>query len=409
MGLVGRRFGAIAGLAAICILAGSFLVVVISRNSGAGPGAGSTTPPTGAEWRSSHVKADLGFGPQLAASGSRLFLIEEDAGHTTHVWSSSDAAAWQEAADPGIDGFFVPRAAIGDGSGGLLVAGELTPTEQTVPQIWRSADGRTFTKGAVESLAAGASGTAASGIGGAEIVSVATASGHFVAFGDHNFIDPSSSNAFYALDVWYSGDGSNWSHSTLPDSTDFMATALTAWKGGFAAIGSANSGKASAVWLSSDGAEWHKSGAVDTFGAASIAGLGDRLVVLGAKLNSALGMVPASWSSTDGQRWSEALAPVDGYGSMFDSAVVVGNQLVAIGQSHIGTAVAAGDSSAGPSLQFKIVPPTAWVTTDGVNWSRASSVPPYEPYQSSLAAFDGHPVLATLGIKELTVSVGSLP
>jgi hypothetical protein len=311
---------------------------------------------------------------------------------------------------------FVPRDAVGDGNGGLLIAGELTSSESAVPQIWRSADGRSFVQAEVESFMSGTAGIAATASGSGEIVAVAASAGKFVAFGDHHVVDTNkTSGEALGLDVWHSANGSTWSHVALPGSDGYQAASMTAWKGGFAAVGNSDTGDdVPAVWLSPDGVSWHKSGDVPAFGAVSVVALGDRVVCLGAKRDSTLGMVPASWSSTDGKTWREGVAPVDGgYGSIFDLAAVQGSTLYGIGMSHIAWAGTGSDPSASPnaspSLAFKVVPSTIWASTDGTTWSRVGPAPDYSQYTSSLIVFDGHLVLAIQGLDGVVVSTGNLP
>ena len=88
------------------------------------------------------------------------------------------------------------------------------------------------------------------------------------------------------------------------------------------------------VWTSPDGANWTKNADVGAIAIGSIVAVGDRLVILGAKADSQLGMVPASWSSSDGASWIESSASGPEPAMAFDAATVVGGSIIAIGTSH---------------------------------------------------------------------------
>jgi hypothetical protein len=118
-------------------------------------------------------------------------------------------------------------------------------------------------------------------------------------------------------------------------------------------------------------------------------------------------MVPASWSSADGGSWAEAVAPVSGIGATFDAVAVVGDSVVAIGMSHVGGTGEPGGPSATP---LALVPPTAWISSDGSSWQILGDAPAFQPYLTSMAALDRRVVVATVtGTAEVTVSVGNLP
>jgi hypothetical protein len=406
MGRKGRNAAAAAGLAVTVVLAAGFLFVVVNRNSPpADPGA--ATSYSQVQWHATKVPATSSLSPYLAVSNGRLYMVTDVGQGSSHgpgLWSSADAVQWQQAPNPGMEPDFVARAAMADGNGGLVVVGELTATEATVPQIWHSTDGKTFAKAQVQLSAAAAAPASTSG----QIVAVATASGQMVALGDHDVVDVTKGALeVRALDAWHSTDGSTWTHSELGGSDGYQATSMTAWSGGFAALAT-EPGKDTGygVWLSSDGVAWHKAGTVATFGANSIITLSGRLVVVGSKQDAARGMVPASWSSADGGSWAEATAPVSGVGASFDAVAVVGSSVVAIGVSHVGGTGEPGGPSATP---LALVPPTAWFSSEGSTWHVLGAAPAFQPYQTSMTAFDGHVVVATVtGTAEVTVSVGDL-
>ena len=406
MGRRGRNAAAAAGLAATVILAAGFLAVTLNRTSPADSGEARTYSQI--QWHATKVPVESTLSPFLAVSNGRLYMIgdaRQSSAHTVQVWSSADAVHWEQAINPGMEPDFVARAAMADGGGGLIVVGELTPTEAVVPEIWHSADGKSFAKAQIQLPGTGFASSGASG----EIVAVASAAGQMVAFGDHNVVDTTMNPAskggeVRGLDSWHSTDGSTWTHSDLAGSDGYQAISMTAWSGGFAALAS-QPGKDAGydVWLSADGIAWRKAGTVATFGANSIIALPARLVVLGAKQDSALGMVPASWSSADGTSWTEAIASVSGIGATFDAATVVGTSVVTIGVSHVG-------GTGGPSVSaLALVPPTTWVSNDGSTWHVLGAAPAYSPYTMSMVTFQGRVVLAAVtGAAEVTVSIGDL-
>jgi hypothetical protein len=465
MGLLRHRLAAVGGLAATCILAVALFVVVVNRpdasRSGSSPSAaasgGASAPPTAASpatprasgsgsletgdlpspsfslpplnlpagWSSTLAPGQISFGPLLAPSapsGGRLYLAGMDDSRLMLVWWSADGHTWQKVAEPGIDKDFVPRSMVGDGGQGVFIAGELTPSaENVVPQIWHSSDGAGFSRVELEAMqpapSASIAVTASSDkavllpASSAEIVSVDGRPGSFVAFGGHNTTDPSQPTGVeQSLDAWYSADGSDWKHVSLPESESYSAIAMTAWRGGFAALAN-KYGKTYGVWLSADGATWSRTADVAAFGASGLMSFGDRLVLVGAAQDARWGMVPASFWSIDGKSWTESRAPVEGYAAMFDTATVVGDRIVAIGSSHVGQAVAEGPESGtpAPSPTIALVPPTFWVSSDGASWTRAAEAPAYSPYATCPAAFGGHLVVATAWIGGVMVSVGDLP
>ena len=364
MGRRVRNLAAIAGLVATGILAAGLLVVVVNRNSTAAPasspsGAGAPQAYTQVQWHATKVQASSSLSPYLAVSNGRLYMVTDDRqgdSRGLQLWSSADAIHWEQATDLGVDPDFVARAATADGRGGLIVVGELTPTDAAVvPQIWHSTDGKTFARARVEPPGPGS----APGTSSGEIVAVATAAGQMVAFGGHNIVDMTKgAPEVRGLDSWHSTDGSTWTHSDLAGSDGYQATSMTAWSGGFAALAT-ESGKDSGygVWLSSDGVAWHNAASVPAITALSIMALPRGLVVVGGKQDATRGMAPAAWSSSDGATWSEAIASGTGLAVMFDGAIVVGHSVVAVALSHMGVGTGTGGSaSQSPSLPAPVPP-----------------------------------------------------
>jgi hypothetical protein len=409
----GRSAAAIAGLVGTIILAAGFLVVVNRNSPPADPGV--ATAYSQVQWHATKVPAASSLSPYLAVSNGRLYMItdvRQGSPQGPDLWSSADAVQWRQAPNPGMEPDFVARAAMADGNGGLVVVGELTATDaNVVPQIWHSTDGKTLAKTQVELPDAGSASTGRSG----EIVAAASSAGQMVAFGDHDVVDTTMNTAskgseVRGLDTWHSTDGSSWTHSDLPGSDGYQATSMTAWSGGFAALAT-EPGKDNgyAVWLSSDGLAWHKATSMPAIAALSIMALPRGLVVVGGKQDSVRGMAPASWSSSDGETWSEAIASGAGPAVMFDGAIVVGHSVVAIALSHMGIGTGTGGgSSQSPGLPASI-PPSTWILNDGSTWQSVGAAPAFWPYMASMTLFDGHVVVATVsGVAEVTVSVGDL-
>jgi hypothetical protein len=390
------------GLAIALALALGLVLVVAARRDGSG---GPLAPSASVSWHGPvHVSTGMTFGADLAVSGDNLYLVGKST--PTEVWSSTDGTSWTAASAEGIvDSSFVPRGAVADGSGDLLVVGETLSGETQTPAIWHSSNGGVLTRTTLEAPTP------------AEIVGVAAGTGRFVAVGDHSApaLGAATTGAIvYSLDAWSSVDGTSWSHVSLPDSDNYEAIAVTAWSGGFAAVGVSETGTAGAgVWTSGDGSSWQRSpAALGDFGVTSLLSFGGRLVALGAIRDEAEGMIPASWISSDGRTWVESRAPVREPAMMFDRATVVGGDIVAVGMSHAGTEqplVAGSGTGATPSPAPSPVA-SAWISTDGSNWRLVPADPAFvfDSYMSSMTAFGDRPMVATLGNQALLIYVGDV-
>jgi hypothetical protein len=400
-----RRPGLMAGLIGLAItlvLALGLVLVVAARRDGSG---GPPAPSASVSWHGPvHVSTGMTFGADLAVSGDNLYLVGKST--TAEVWSSTNGTSWTPVSAAGsVDSSFVPRGAVADGSGGLLVVGETLGGETPTPAIWHSSNGGAFTRATLEALTP------------AEIVGVAAGAGRFVAVGDHSApaMGTATTGAIvYSLDAWSSVDGDFWSHVTLPDSDNYQAIAVTAWSGGFAAVGVSETGKSGAgFWTSSDGSSWQRSpAALGDFGVKSLLSFGDRLVALGAIRDEAEGMIPASWASSDGRTWVESRAPVREPAMMFDRATVVGSDIVAVGMSHIGSVqeLAAGSGEGATPSPAPSPVASTWISTDGSSWRLVPADPAlvFDSYMSSMTAFGDRPVVATLGNQGLLVYVGDI-
>jgi len=403
LGLSGRRpvLAGLVGLAATAILAAGLLTVVASRltQTSLGPG--------GIEWQPSTQVSGFTFtfGPYLASAGGRLYLVGSIAGlggsSSTEVWSSADGASWERVSKPGTfekygPGFF-PQGFSGDGQGGLVVVGGVAGGP-----AWHSSDGRTWTPAQFETPAL------------ARMAAVAARPGAIVAIGDRQVpvnggatVSGQTANQMYA---WFSAEGNTWSPVVLPDSLGYVPRAITAWKGGFAAVADKEvaAAWASSVWTSADGRTWEKAPQELAFSPIAMVALGDRVVTVGARLDSKLGMVPASWSSTDGRKWTESTASARDRATMFDDVAVVGDTLVAFGSSHMmQTDVAGGPASTTPPMP----PESVWISSDGATWrllAEDSSLNFGFYLNTHVTGFGGRVVVATQGASAVKVLIGDL-
>jgi len=403
LGLSGRRpvLAGLVGLAATAILAAGLLTVVASRltQTPAAPGGGI-------EWQPSTQVSGFAFtfGPYLASADGRLYMVGSINGlggsSSTEVWSSADGASWERVSQPGTfekygPGFF-PQGFSGDGQGGLVIVGGVAGGP-----AWHSSDGRTWTSAQFETPAL------------ARMAAVAARPGAIVAIGDRQVPIPDSAtmsgqtaNQMYA---WFSAEGNAWSQVVLPDSLGYVPRAITAWKGGFAAVADKEVAAdwASSVWTSADGRTWEKAPQELAFSPIAIVALGDRVVTVGARLDSELGMVPASWSSTDGRKWTESTASVRDRATMFDDVAVVGDTLVAIGSSHMYTTDVAG----GPASTTPPMPPeSVWISSDGATWrllAEDSSLN-FGFLNTHVASLGGRVVIATQRASAVEVFLGDL-
>jgi hypothetical protein len=360
-----------------------------------------------AGWRSTTLPG-IDFGPQLAVSNDRLYLAGTNTARDVLIWESSDGLSWRQLRNPGVAMGFNPSGMIGDGHGGLLLAGELGGTGSFTPQIWFSSDGATFTKANLGGVDDPTATPPVYPIG--QLVGLASAHGTFLALGKGVNMSPDSSTGLQSqLVVWRSTDGRNWTAGLLPDSADHAGLSVTAWKRGFAVLASRGDTDATEIWLSSDGATWRKGSHVAPSSRGPIVGFGDRLVVPGLALGDPA-LEAAIWSSTDGQTWQQSTVPASGVAVAFDDLTVIGNRLIAMGMSHLVLTVDTGQAGAAAATPTdQLMGPTFWGSADGATWRILAPAPFYQDYAERFLPFGGHLVSATVVLGRAIVSVGDLP
>jgi hypothetical protein len=358
------RFGVASSVLAVGILLGVEACVGSSPST-----PGPSVPLDGIRWQAP-VAVNTGrvdFGPYLASAGGQLFMLVKR--HTTvtpaddgrvsatggsvGVYSSTDGVEWTELPSPGpMDGIAAfPLAFAGDGHGGLVAVGNVVPvTGAHSTAVWHSADGRDWTQTQLPGEPF-------------ELLATASRPGLIVVLG----------RSETEILTWSSTDGNSWQISTLPDSDGFLPTALLAWKGGFTAI--ARDGRygqyGSMAWTSTDGRVWAEARTeLAGFGARSMVGLDDRIVVGGQRL----GGPPVSWTSADGLEWSESVAP-SGDASSMQAAAVCDGSIVAVGHEEMLLPAVT------PPPGWTPPPPAAtnvWISADGITWRLLPEDPAFQ-------------------------------
>jgi hypothetical protein len=397
------------GLAVTAILAVGLLAVVVSRQTHSGSSNGSG-PATGIAWQPvvKGPAVQFTFGPYLASAGSRLYMVGSTpaagADYSTEVWSSADGTTWDRMSDagafePGFAAFWMSN----DGNGGLILVGSSGSSgssigEARTPEAWHSPDGRTWTRADL-----GAE------IGG-ELMRVAARPGAVVALGDWRIpasgMVTGSDQVATGLYAWFSADGSAWGRADLPDSADYVPTAVTAWTGGFVAVADkSTAGSTSSIWTSADGRTWEKAPMnLAGFGSDAIAALGDRVVTVGSKPDSKLGIVPASWSSTDGKTWVQATAATRDPAFLFDDVTAVDGTLVAIGSSRMADPLVAGGATAPPTPSEGV-----WISGDGMTWQLLDEDSSLKlNLNTHIASIGGRVVVATQDVSSVDIYAGNL-
>jgi serine/threonine protein kinase len=214
-----------------------------------GPGPLVLTSADGTKWQpASTIAHDLaGVSAVQAASGPRGYVItgtvaEPGGAYSRDVWWSPDLVTWTKARDVNETGGSNHVLAVAAGPSGFVSAG----AHDTLPVVWTSSDGRTWTAVSTP-LPAGAS----AGV----IQQVAVNGNHAVALGQQT-----TAHGVQPLAERSDDGGHTWQPVpfTAPG-PGVSFTALTASSDGFTAaaqFGPAGGAMAAAVWASADGASW---------------------------------------------------------------------------------------------------------------------------------------------------------
>jgi hypothetical protein len=315
----------------------------------------------------------LDFGPYFDTLDNTLLMVgtvnatstvgsATSVSSTTTVWASSDGATWTQRSDSGsfsVEGRrFVAQGISDDGQGGLVVIGNSlgqAPTD-VAAAAWHSTDGAAWTQMQVDS-------------GKGQEMAAGVAAGNGVAVAAGNGV------------AWLSTDGLSWSPQALPGAAapggSYAPRVVASFKGGFVIVGLwIGSGPTrSTAWYSSTGRDWTQSAtSLAGFLASGAASINGRVVVVGSDLGDTSPGLAASWSTTDGNTWTESTAPTDLSTVALDGVARVGSSLVAFGSPSGPSSTA---QQAGPVTSGSTPKPAAteliWVTDDGANWLPISS------------------------------------
>jgi hypothetical protein len=361
-------------------LAGVLAVALVPAGCGTSPAPPSTPAPVlGIDWgrvpvvERPHVYEETvapsyaAAHPILRIAGQAMMtdLIDLPGGGFTAVgyvppdwhptaWASVDGGTWSLRPMESTP-FTFPMALARAAAGPIVAVGRSGAT----PVAWTTQDGSTWTRRDVPVL--GSDGVAE------RMTSIAwSAVGGFVAGGSAG---PELFDRQARL--WTSADGSAW--TPVPDDaavfSDAEVRGITAVDGGYVAVGvvgTVQDPTGAVAWTSSDGQTWERvEGAPFAGGiavAVATAPFGG-LVAVGSDLDR---REAVAWISPDGRSWTrapreDARTHPGGYAWMTDVAAI-GNVMVGIGVVQglqRGTAV-------------------AWVSSDGLHWTRSRSAPVQE-------------------------------
>lgn len=298
----------------------------------------SIDPQAGLRWQlvdtpvfvAADVVADAALlGSLVIAVGSS----EDEMGNgTAAAWYSADGFTWQPADSlPGAENASID--ALAAGAGGIVGVG-FDYSDDDVPAVWHSVDGRSWTRVSDDDLT-----------GGQMSAVVATADG-YLALGA-NYDDGT------AL-AWTSADGGDWTAASSIGGLGVGAAVkgVVASGSGLVAYGTSAEGAALA-WYSADGLDWQLAGgfAGELEGSVNdVAVAGDRLIAVGVEYLDD-GARTLAWMSTDGVTWQRQ--PVDLDGEM------IGVEPLGDGFLAVGTMPQPNELDCGAA---------AWAFGDGAGW-----------------------------------------
>jgi hypothetical protein len=371
---------AAAVLTTVAVAAAGLLAEVIWR-----PASGVRLA-SGVHWLDPFTLSDYRTieGPFITAENGRAYVLSEEdlpdrAGGV--VWSSEDGANWARqpiaVSYPGnpvsrvvwlwFDGGLDLYGFVGDGRGGLIVAGQMDTAFLSGAVGWHAADGVTFRQASVETYMP------------AGITGVASGHGAVVAIG-WTALPPGDTGSQSPPEpaVWTTADGDTWAASSLPGASGFSAAAVVAWRGGFVVFANPNNGAGfgvlaspapaeAGVWTSGDGRTWQRASQQLTgFSARVAVAIADRLVVFGISHPDDYGYgLPAAWSSSDGRSWVELALPSRGPVSRYCGVAYTGRAAVAVAEPQPVPETA--DEAGAPN--------DVWYSGDGSSWQLAPADP----------------------------------
>ncbi|MEU6413715.1 hypothetical protein [Microbispora sp. NPDC046933] len=292
----------------------------------------------------------------VAAAGGTFVAVGAANGDAAIWTSGNNGANWKDAAFPDLLGGPGRQALSGVAHGprGWLAVGSTTTDPAvTRPLLVTSADGKSWRPGPAMEVPAGHFLLAPS--------VVAAGPKGYVLAGE----DRSATGTLPAL--WFSPDLKRFSRSapgSMPaGGAGVRLYDVTATPDGFMAVGGSGTAdrETGVVWVSSDGLNWNARGRVlppDTTSAglrhvvateAGVVAVGTAMTEDGPRPFSAL-------STDDGASWEYGTLPADAAASVLD-VTATGRGLVAVGSHRSSGAGGENDSA-------------AWVSEDGVDWSR---------------------------------------
>ncbi|WP_169948757.1 hypothetical protein [Microbispora sp. H11081] len=292
----------------------------------------------------------------LAAAGG-VFVAVGSANGDAAIWTSgNNGANWKDVTFPDLLGGPGRQALSGVAhgpKGWLAVGSATTDPAVTRPLVVTSADGRTWRPGPAIEVPAGhfllAPGVVAAGQKG------------YVLAGE----DRSATGTLPAL--WFSPDLKRFTRSapgSMPaGGAGVRLHDVTATPRGFMAVGGSGTAdrETGVVWVSSDGVNWNARGRVlppdaTSAGLRHVVATEKGVVVVGTAMTDKGPRPFSALSTDDGAEWEYGRLPAEAAASVLD-VTATGWGLVAVG-SHRSSAQGGETDSA------------AWVSADGVNWSR---------------------------------------
>ena len=286
--------------------------------------------------------------PNLVTFNGKLWLWNRF-GSSYQVWSSVDGLNWrlENGAAPGIEG---SRLLVFNNA--LWVVG--TRDRSWIAEVWRSADGQTWSEVPQSLPRAGR-----------------THAGATV----HNgriWLAGGNDGTGTLNDVWSSEDGSTWTQATAAAAfSPRMHLELTSFAGRLWVIGGWGPGTAADIWSSADGATWTQETASPAFGSRfehKIVTSAETMWLIGGRdgYQSARRDV---WSSTDGRAWTLVTADAE-FPPLGQHAAALWNDTLWV---HVPATTA------------------MWSSPDGAQWTKqtVSAAIPGAAAAESAAAFEG--------------------